>query len=121
MFFNKSVTLIRTSAGHYTDDGQWQNGATEEMTIQANVQPLNQRELEQYTSILPGGNRTIMLVKVYTSEQLLLDEQMTGQVADVIEWLGKKYKIAMQEQWQSNIISHFRYIGVEVVENEFNS
>ena len=120
MFFNKSVTLVRTSAGHYTDGGQWQDGATEEITIQANIQPLNQRELEQYTSILPGGNRTNMLVKIYTSEELLLDEQMTGQVADVIQWLGKNYKIAMCEQWQSSIISHFRYIGVEVIQNEFN-
>ena len=121
MFFNKSVTLVRSSPGQYTEDGEWQKGATEEFTILANVQPLNQRETEQYTQILSGGNRTSLLVKIYTSEQLMLDEQMTGQVADRILWLGKTYKIAMQEQWQSNIISHYRYIGVEVNPNEFDN
>jgi hypothetical protein len=45
---------------------------------------------------------------------------MTGQKADILLWLGKRYKIAMQEEWQSNIISHFRYIGVEVVQDEFS-
>jgi hypothetical protein len=45
---------------------------------------------------------------------------MTGQKADILLWLGKQYKIAMQEEWQSNIISHFRYIGVEVVQDEFS-
>lgn len=121
MFFNKQVTVVRSLAGAYNEDGVWQDGQTQELTILANVQPLNQREMEQYTSVLPGGNRTNLLVKIYTSEQLLLDSQMTGQIADVILWMGKRYKIAMQEQWQSNIISHFRYIGVEVNQDEFNS
>ena len=121
MFFNKEVPVLRTYNGSYTDGGVWQDGDVDEFTIKANVQPLNQRELEQYTSILPGGNRTILLVKIYTSEELMLDEQMTNQVADKIVWRGRKYKIAMKEEWQSNIISHYRYIGVEVVQNEFDS
>ena len=120
MFFNKQVTVVRSLAGAYNEDGVWQDGQTQELTILANVQPLNQREMEQYTSVLPGGNRTNLLVKIYTSEQLLLDSQMTGQIADVILWMGKRYKIAMQEQWQSGIISHYRYIGVEVVQDEFS-
>ena len=120
MFFNKNVTVVRSSVGQYDEDGNWQEGQTQKLTILANVQPLNARELEQYTSILPGGNRTVLLVKIYTSEQLKLDAQMTGQVADVVLWMGKKYKVAMQEQWQSGIISHYRYVGVEVVQDEFS-
>lgn len=121
MFFNKQVTVVRSLAGAYDEDGVWQDGQTQELTILANVQPLNTREMEQYTSVFAGGNRTIRLVKIYTSEQLMLDEQMTGQIADIILWMGKRYKVAMQEQWQSGIISHYRYIGVEVVQNEFDS
>lgn len=120
MFFNKQVTVVRSSLGQYDEDGIWQDGKTQELTILANVQPLNANETTQYTSVLPGGNRTNLLVKIYTSEQLKLDEQMTGQIADIILWLGKRYKIAMQEQWQSGIISHYRYIGAEVNQDEFS-
>ena len=121
MFFNTNVEILRTSTGQYDDDGVWQEGTQSSLSVIANVQPLNAREFEQYTKILAGGNRTISLVKIYTNAILLTDAQMTGQKADILLWLGKRYKIAMKEEWQSNIISHFRYIGVEVVQNEFDS
>lgn len=121
MFFNTNVEILRTTTGQYDDDGNWQDGVQQTLDVVANVQPLNAREFEQYTKILAGGNRTISLVKVYTNAILLTDVQMTGQKADILVWRGKHYKIAMKEEWQSNIISHFRYIGVEVVQNEFDS
>ena len=120
MFFNRKVQILRSASGSYDDDGNWQDGVQQTLDVIANVQPLNTREIEQYTQILAGGNRTISLVKVYTNVILLTDAQMTGQKADILLWLGKQYKIAMQEEWQSNIISHFRYIGVEVVQDEFS-
>jgi hypothetical protein len=120
MFFNRKVQILRSASGSYDDDGNWQEGVQQTLDVIANVQPLNTREIEQYTQILAGGNRTISLVKVYTNAILLTDAQMTGQKADILLWLGKQYKIAMQEEWQSNIISHFRYIGVEVVQDEFS-
>lgn len=121
MFFNSQVALIRKAQSGYDDDGVWQDSTETETTIIANVQPLNASEKEQYTQILSGGNRTVSMVKIYTNALLMTDVQMGGQKADVIVWLGKRYKIAMKEEWQSNIISHFRYIGVEVNQNEFNS
>lgn len=121
MFFNSQVALIRKAQSGYDDNGEWQDSTETETTIIANVQPLNASEKEQYTQILSGGNRTVSMVKIYTNALLLTDMQMGGQKADVIVWLGKRYKIAMKEEWQSNIISHFRYIGVEVNQNEFNS
>ena len=121
MFFNSQVEVTRLNAGAYDNDGVWQDGTTETTTIIANVQPLNQSEREQYTQVLGFGNRTIMIVKIYTNAELKLDEQMGSQKADVITWLGRKYKIAMREQWQSNIISHYRYIGVEVNPSEFDN
>ena len=121
MFFNTNVEILRTTTGQYDDDGNWQDSTETQTTVIANVQPLNAREREQYTQVLPGGNRTVSMVKIYTNAILLTDAQMTGQKADILLWLGKRYKIAMKEEWQSNIISHFRYIGVEVVQNEFDS
>ena len=121
MFFNSQVEVTRMGAGAYDDNGVWQDGKTSTTTIIANVQPLNQREMEQYTQVFGFGNRTIMMVKIYTNAELNLDTQMGTQKADVITWLGRKYKIAMCEPWQSNIISHYRYIGVEVNPNEFDN
>ena len=121
MFFNRQVEILRSADGQYDEDGVWQEGTQQVLNVVANVQPLNERETEQYTQILAGGNRTISMVKVYTNAILLTDAQMTGQTADILVWRGKHYKIAMQEEWQSNIISHFRYIGVEVNQDEFNS
>ena len=121
MFFRKPVQVLRSASGSYDDDGNWQDGTQQVLEVVANVQPLNARENEQYTEILAGGNRTVSMVKIYTNAILLTDAQMTGQKADVLLWLGKRYKIAMAEEWQSNIISHFRYIGVEVNQDEFNS
>ena len=120
MFFNTNVEILRTTTGQYDDDGVWQEGTTTQLSVIANVQPLNERETEQYTQILAGGNRTISMVKVYTNAILLTDVQMTGQTADILVWRGKHYKIAMVEEWQSNIISHYRYIGVEVIQDEFS-
>lgn len=120
MFFNSQVTMFRKAPSGYNDDGIWQDSTETETTVIANVQPLNASEKEQYTQILSGGNRTIKMVKIYTNAILLTDTQMGGQKADEIVWLGNRYKIAMKEEWQSNIISHFRYIGVEVNKNEFS-
>lgn len=118
MFFDKNITITRKTAGGYNDDGVFVEGTSRTMTVLANVQPLNQRETEQYTQILPGGNRIAKLVKVYTNAILLTDVQTIGQTADSFEWLGRTYKIVMVEEWQSNIISHYRYIGQEVIAND---
>ena len=120
MFFNSQVTMFRKAPSGYDENGMWQDATETETTVIANVQPLNASEREQYTQILSGGNRTIKMVKIYTNAILLTDTQMGGQKADEIVWLGNRYKIAMKEEWQSNIISHFRYIGVEVNQNEFS-
>ena len=121
MFFNSHVSVLRKLPSGYDEDGNWKDSEEIKTTIIANVQPLNQRESDQYTQVLGFGNRTVRMVKIYTNADLVLDTQMRGDKADVVVWLGRKYKVAMQEEWQSNIISHYRYIGVEVVGDEFPS
>ena len=118
MFFNTDVTLTRYALGQYNTDGYFVPGTSTTSTIMANVQPLNQRELEQYTHIQQGGNRSAMLVKIYTSEVLFTDDQTMNQRADVITWNSKNFKIVMVEEWLSGIISHYRYIGQEVIAND---
>lgn len=118
MFFNSNITVLRQSAGGYNDDGVFIDGVTTELTIAANVQPINTRERAQYTQILPSGNRSAKLVKIYSATPLLLDAQTTGQKADVILWLNGAYKVIMAEEWQNNIISHYRYIAQELVNDD---
>ena len=118
MFFNTSITVTRHLLGRYNNDGEFVPGTVSSLTIKANVQPLNQRETEQYTQILQGGNRTASLVKIYTSAVLITDLQTANQSADVITWNNRDFKIVMVEEWLSGIISHYRYIGQEVITND---
>ena len=118
MFFNSHITVIRHNQGGYNNDGYYTAGSVKNVGIEANVQPLNTRELAQYTQILQGGNRSAKLVKIYTDETLKLDRQTAGQTADVIVWQNARYKVVMCEEWQSNIISHYRYIAQELISND---
>lgn len=118
MFFNSNITVMRRDIGSYSDDGYFTAGSVNSLTIAANVQPLNTRELSQYTQILQGGNRSAKLIKIYTATPLQLDSQTTGQTADVIVWLDARYKVVFCEEWQSNIISHYRYIAQELITND---
>ena len=120
MFFNTDVDVIRHTLGRYNNDGEFVPGTVVTLTIKANVQPLNTREMEQYTHILQGGNRTTALVKIYTNTVLITDLQTVNQSADVITWNNRDFKIVMVEEWQSNIISHYRYIGQELITNDNN-
>ena len=120
MFFNTDVEATRHLLGRYNSDGEFVPGQTTKLTIKANVQPLNQREVEQYTHILQGGNRTTTLVKIYTNAVLITDLQTVNQSADVITWNNSDFKIVMVEEWQSGIISHYRYIGQELITNDNN-
>ena len=120
MFFNSDVAVTRQTQGGYNNDGIFVDGLHDEFEIRANVQPLNQRETEQYLHILPGGNRSAMLVKIYTNEILLTDVQTIGQKADILEWNNRRFKIVMVEEWQSHILSHYRYIGQELIQSDNN-
>lgn len=118
MFFDTSITVTRHLVGRYNNDGEFVPGKSSTYTIKANVQPLNQREMEQYTHVLQGGNRTANLVKIYTSAVLITDLQTANQSADIITWNNRDFKIVMVEEWLSGIISHYRYIGQEVITND---
>jgi hypothetical protein len=37
-----------------------------------------------------------------------------GQEADILLWRGKRYKVINCEEWQSNVISHFKMVSWEV-------
>ena len=117
MSFRTKQTVERATGGYYDDDGMWHDGQAETLEIIASVQPLNSDEKAQYVDTLPEGAANYNAIKVYSNTQLQVEKQeqgdIAGQEADVLLWHGKRYKILICEEWQSNVISHFRMIGWE--------
>lgn len=117
--FRKAQTVRRYSGGYWDDNGEWNDGTYEEVTIMASVQPLNVEELAQYAKLQPQGTSQFSAVKIYsntllgTAKQELPDGTIL-QEADILLWRGKEWKIVMPEEWQSGVIDHFRMIAWEV-------
>ena len=118
MSFRTKQTIERVTGGHYDDGGMWHDGEAETLEIIASVQPLNSDERAQYVEMLPEGAANYNAVKMYSNTALRVQKQaqgnIAGQEADVLLWRGKRYKIVSCEEWQSNVISHFRMVGWEV-------
>jgi len=116
--FRTKQTVERVTGGYYDDNGMWQDGEVETIEIIASVQPLNSDERAQYVEMLPEGATNYNAVKIYSNTALQVEKQEqdgnAGQEADILLWRGKKYKIVNCEEWQSNVISHFRMVGWEV-------
>ena len=118
MSFRTKQTVERVTGGYYDDDGMWHDGEAETIEIIASVQPLNSDERAQYVEMLPEGATNYNAVKIYSNTALRIQKQaqgdIAGQEADVLLWRGKRYKIVSCEEWQSNVISHFRMVGWEI-------
>lgn len=117
--FRRNVTIKRKTGGYVDNDGYFHDGQVEEMTVLASVQPLNARDTEQYTHLYKEGGRLFSLLKLYTGE-ILYAEKQGGQEADILVYGGRLWKVVGVEEWQSNVINHFKVICQEIgeVENE---
>lgn len=120
--FRKPQTVRRYSGGYWGDDGYWNDGTFEEMTIMASVQPLNFEERAQYADVRPEGTSQFSAVKIYSNTLLRTAKQgmqdgTPPQEADVLVWRGRLWKVSMPEAWQSDVINHFRMIAWEVDPN----
>ena len=116
--FRRKQTVQRITGGYYDDDGMWNEGTAEEFTIMASVQPLNADEKSQYTDMQPEGATNYNAVKIYSSTPLQVEKQAegdnAGQEADILLWRGRRWKVVNCEEWQSDVINHFRMVAWEV-------
>lgn len=117
--FRKKQTVRRYSGGFYDDNGEWQKGSYEEISIMASVQPLNQNEQQQYVDRMPEGGALYSAVKIYSDTPLLTAKQAQKdgtqlQEADVLVWRGRLWQVIQCEEWQSNVINHFRMVAWEI-------
>lgn len=84
--FGYTINVVRAGGGDYIN-GKWKSFPAKNYSIQAVVQPLGFRELQ----LLPEGSRTRERIKIFSIE--CLRTQKEGQIADVVHWQGKQYKV----------------------------
>ncbi len=116
--FRKPLTVLRMSGGKYDDDGYWQDGTTEEITIRASVQPMSVGAAARYTQMLGEGAFTSLIVDLYSDEPFLPEKQGSSeratQEADIVLWQGRRLKIIQCEPWLNDVINHYHSVAQEV-------
>ena len=121
--FRKQQTFRRYSGGYYDDNGEWNDGSFEESTFLASVQPLNQSEMSQYVDRMPQGGVVFSAVKIYSDTPLRTEKQELRdgtpfQEADQLVWRGRLWKVIQCEEWQSDVINHYRMVAWEIEPEE---
>jgi hypothetical protein len=107
--FRSPFTVRRKVAGSYVN-GFWVEGSESSFVIQASVQPVRGLELES----LPEARRDSQAVKIYTDTQLLTVAPDGSTNPDILEAFGFDFEIIEVQPWQSNVISHYKCIGVKL-------
>lgn len=98
--------------------GEWVKGRyvvqdiPQDITIQANVQPLRFQEILQ----LPESDRTKEWLKIYTADTLITAEEsdIDGHEADRIEWEGNIYKVMSQRHFRMGVLDHDHALAVRI-------
>lgn len=110
MSFRKPFTVLREGAGTYVD-GNWAPAARTNTTTQASAQPV---VMGQDLKALPEGRHLSDFAKFYSSDRLQVTEDGQGIQPDIIVHQGYGYELVSIFAHQSEVISHFKYIGVRV-------
>jgi len=94
--YSKPVVIQRSKPGAHDEHGRWKEAPTEEISIDAVVQPARGKELQR----LPEGRRTSESIKVYTTTPLFSAEVEDQNQPDILVWQGKKYQIETIDNWE---------------------
>ena len=96
----EEITLTRRAEGVYNEDtGYYEEGSLTTETINANVQPLTGKEIEQ----LAEADRTKQHKKIFT-EYAIQDN-------DIIIYKNIKYEVQSVEDWSSYCTNHYSAIA----------
>lgn len=112
MGFRKKVTVRRKTGGGWRDDGTWNEGTEETLSLFASVQPLSAKE---YAQVQPEGDHTVRAVKIYTDTELFPAREPDRE-ADRVRWQGAEWQIVQCDPFQSGVISHYRAYALEVMD-----
>lgn len=104
--FHSQFTVSRPTGSFVL--GKWVAGSATTFTIWASVQPVSGMDLQ----LVPEGRRDSQAVKIYTSTLLQIGEGGTN--ADILTAFGDQFEIIEVQPWQSNVINHYKCIGLRL-------
>lgn len=108
--FRTPFTVLREAAGTYVG-GVWTPGARSWLTVPMSGQPV---VMGQDLKALPEGRHKSDFRKFYSGTELVSTQDGEGTQPDIIVDQGYGYEIVTLDAHQSNVISHFKYVGVKV-------
>ena len=110
------VTIKRRTAGSYVN-GDWVEGTTVDVVIQANVQPARDHEI----MMLPESERSKEWLKIYSASEIRAQiEGVGGHDSDEFDWEsmedGKVYrfKVMKVRRYKMSILDHWRGMAVRL-------
>lgn len=98
-----SVTVTRFGPGGHIG-GQWADGSDSTLTIEADVQPLNARDLMN----VPEGQREAGWIKLYSETLLRTVDDVQGCRADVVAYKGRRWEVQKVTTWEAIGLDHFK-------------
>jgi hypothetical protein len=91
-----TYTVTRPGAGTWTN-GLFVEGTASTFQIQASVQPASPKDLQR----LPEGERTMNVIVIFTTTELLLASQAARTLSDRIAYRGANYEVEDVDVWES--------------------
>lgn len=116
MTFRKKVTIRPAKQGGQFVDGVWQDGVAEQpFEILASVQPASSGDYDRMMQRADGA-RIERMVRIYTDADLKQsgNDEAASSDGDVLLFDGCEFLIRDKSEWQSGIISHYRYLAVKI-------
>lgn len=97
------LDITRQIAGSYVD-GEWIEGATSIVTVQANVHPFSDYQV----MLLPEADRTKSWLWVFSASELRSKKEGAGGTgADRFTWNGETYEIMKTQRYQMGVSDHY--------------
>jgi len=108
--FRKFKTILREGQGSYIN-GTWSPGVRSTVSILASCQPIiSGHDLQS----LPEGRHLSDFAKFYTDNRLQVTADGEGIQPDIFVHENYCYEITSIFANQSDVINHFKYIGVKI-------
>lgn len=106
------VILRRRAKGYINSQGDWTQGDATDTTIRGCVQPRYNKS--EFQKVLPEGVRESHTREFYTRILLRTTSELTGDIADIIEFQGVEYEVFEVSEWFSATeeLSHYKALMI---------
>ena len=113
------ITVLRKVIKGEWINGKWVEAESSEVIIEANVQPVQFKEL----MMMPESERTKEWIKIYSvSELRTANERENGWDADEVIWDGYTYRVMKSRHYVMGVLDHYHAMAArEVVSAGFSS